>query len=120
MDAGSSPRPATAHCACGSGRGRAPAGRRTPPIETSFLVLEGDVGGAGYAQFSPDGNSIAATYWKNTVMLWRLWSPDAAPDPAIERVWGADRARLALIREAVRFRRDNGLEVRVEDADLSE
>jgi WD40 repeat protein len=81
------------------------------PVLRSYLMLDAELGGAAYARFSPDGNAIAAAYWENAAVLWRLWSEDPSPDPALERVWGKDRSRLALIREAVRFRRDNRLDV---------
>jgi len=86
---------------------------RQPRTAGSYLVLEADLGGVAYARFSPDGNSVAAAYWENAALLWRIWTNDTTPDPAIVTVWGKDRSRLALIREAMRFRRDNGLGVRV-------
>nr|WP_295577477.1 hypothetical protein [uncultured Lamprocystis sp.] len=86
---------------------------RRPRTEGSYLVLEADLGGVAYARFSPDGNSVAAAYWENAALLWRIWTNDTTPDPAIVTVWGKDRSRLALIREAMRFRRDNGLDARV-------
>ncbi len=82
------------------------------PVQSSYLVLEGELGGVPYARFSPDGHSIAAAYWESAAVLWRLWTEDPAPDPALEATWGKDRARLALIREAARFRRDNRLDAR--------
>ncbi|EXJ17180.1 nSTAND1 domain-containing NTPase [Imhoffiella purpurea] len=68
-----------------------------------FLTLEADLGAIRHAAFSPSGNEIAAGYWDNTALLWRLWSHDAAPDARLKRIWGPDRARLALIQEAMRF-----------------
>jgi WD40 repeat protein len=84
-------------------------GAAGPPTQESYLVMEADLGGARIARFSPDGNSIAAAYRQDAVVLWRVWAEDPTPDPALSADWGAERARLALIREAVRFRRDNGL-----------
>ena len=43
------------------------------------------------------------------MVLWRVWAEDPTPAPALTANWAAERARLVLIREAVRFRRDNGL-----------
>jgi WD40 repeat protein len=74
------------------------------PSLGSYLVLDGKLGGVAYARFSPDGNSIAAAYWENAAVLWRLWTEDPTPVPAQEAIWGRDRARLTLIREAHRFR----------------
>ena len=81
-----------------------------PPEQGSYLVLAGDLGGVAYARFSPDGHSIGAAYWENAAILWRLWSENPRPDPALESQWGKDRSRLVLIREAARFRRDNRLD----------
>jgi WD40 repeat protein len=85
-------------------------GAGAPPDQGSFLTLPGDSGGVAYARFSPDGRSIGAAYWDNAAILWRLWSEDPNPAPALEAVWGKDRSRLTLIREAERFRRDKGLD----------
>jgi WD40 repeat protein len=76
------------------------------PVQGSYLVLDGKLGGVAYARFSPDGHSIAAAYWENAAVLWRLWTEDPNPDPAQAATWGTDRARLTLIREAYRFRDD--------------
>lgn len=76
----------------------------------SFLILAGDLGGVAYADFSPDGHTIGAAYWENAALLWRLWTEDTAPDRRLESIWGADRARLALIREAIRFKDENRLD----------
>ena len=84
-------------------------GTGAPPDQGSFLTLPGDSGGVAYARFSPDGRSIGAAYWDNAAILWRLWSADPKPNPVLEAVWGKDRSRLVLIREAERFRRDQGL-----------
>ena len=91
-----------------------PPGAAGPPTLSSYLVMEADLGGARIARFSPDGNSIAAAYRQDAVVLWRVWSEDPTPDPALAAQWGQERARLALIREAARFRRDNGLDARSE------
>jgi hypothetical protein len=80
-----------------------------PPDQGSFLTLPGDWGGVAYAGFSPDGRSLGAAYWDNAAVLWRLWSEDPKPDPALESVWGTERARLSLVREAERLRRDQRL-----------
>lgn len=88
------------------------AERGTPPTQGSYLVLAGDLGGVAYARFSPDGHTIGAAYWENAALLWRLWSEDPSPHPALAAEWGPDRSRLALIREADRFRRDNRLDER--------
>jgi WD40 repeat protein len=74
------------------------------PVQGSYLVLDGKLGGVAFARFSPDGHSIAAAYWENAAVLWRLWTEDPTPVPAQEATWGTDRARLSLIREAYRFR----------------
>jgi WD40 repeat protein len=81
-----------------------------PPDQRSFLTLPGDLGGVAYARFSPDGRSIGAAYWDNAAVLWRLWSENPKSDRALEAVWGVDRSRLALIREAERFRLDKRLD----------
>ena len=78
-----------------------------------YLVLDEDLGGVAYAQFSPDGNTIAAAYWENAAVLWRLWAEGPAPDATLTSVWGPERARLALIQEAARFYRENRLGERV-------
>jgi hypothetical protein len=89
-----------------------PAGHGSPPAQGSYLVLPAALGGVAYARFSPDGRSIGAAYWENTAIVWRLWTEDPSPDRALEARWGQDRSRLALIREADRFRRDNRLDER--------
>jgi WD40 repeat protein len=88
-----------------------PTGPRTEPLG-SYLILEANLGGVAYAGFSPDGNSIGAAYWENATQLWRLWTEDPITDRRLESVWGRDRARLALIREAVRFQGENRLDGR--------
>jgi WD40 repeat protein len=79
------------------------------PAQSPYLVLDEDLGGVAYAQFSPSGNSIAAAYWENAAVLWRLWAEGPDLDPALTSVWGPERARLALIQEAARFYRENRL-----------
>lgn len=79
------------------------------PTQPPYLVLAENLGGVAYAQFSPDGDGIAAAYWENAAVLWRLWSEGPALDPALAAAWGPQRARLALIQEAARFYRDNRL-----------
>lgn len=79
------------------------------PLE-AYLVLSAGRGGVAYATFSPDGNNIGGAYWENATQVWRLWSESPTPDRRLETFWGRDRARLALIREAVRFRQENRLD----------
>ncbi|WP_213457132.1 AAA family ATPase [Thiocapsa sp.] len=83
--------------------------------EESFLTLDGALGGVAYADFSPDGHTIGAAYWENATLLWRLWTEETVPDRRLEAIWGRDRARLALIREAARFKAENRLERRARD-----
>ncbi len=90
----------------------APPSAEGPPVLGSYLVLEADLGAARIARFAPDGNDLAAAYRQNAVVLWRIWDPQP-PAPALVDDWGPERARLALIREAVRFSRDNGLDAPV-------
>ncbi|MCG6984690.1 MAG: hypothetical protein LJE61_05740 [Thiocapsa sp.] len=84
----------------------------TPSTEPvgSYLTLAADLGGVAYAGFSPDGHTLAAAYWENATLLWRLWNEAGTPDRALVSLWGRDRARLALIREANRFRSENRLD----------
>jgi WD40 repeat protein/uncharacterized protein YigA (DUF484 family) len=82
---------------------------QTLPLE-SYLTLAGDLGGVAYADFSPDGHTIGAAYWENATLLWRLWTEDTSPDRRLEAIWGRDRARLSLIREAIRFKTENRLD----------
>jgi WD40 repeat protein len=89
--------------------------RGSPLPEGSFLTLDGDLGGVAYADFSPDGHSIGAAYWENATLLWRLWTEEVVPDRRLEATWGRDRARLALIREAARFKAENRLDRRERD-----
>ncbi len=73
----------------------------------AFLPLRADLGGVADAAFSPDGHYIAGAYWENAALLWRIWSEDeSVPAQRIKR-WGRERASLALIGEAYRFRADN-------------
>jgi WD40 repeat protein len=92
-----------------------PAGADGPPTLGSFLLREEYLGPVRAARFSPDGNSIAVAYRQNEVVLWRVWAENPTPDPELTAHWGEERARLALIREAARFRRDNGLDTPVAD-----
>jgi WD40 repeat protein len=85
-------------------------GTDAPPILDSFLLMEEDLGPARVARFTPDGNGIAVAYRQNEVVLWRTWSEDQTSVPELAAHWGEERARLALIREAARFRRDNRLD----------
>lgn len=79
----------------------------------SYLVLDGKLGGVAYAVFSPDGHYMAAAYWENAAVLWRLWTEGEDVPRALRRAWGEDRSRLAIVREADRFRRENRLDERV-------
>lgn len=83
--------------------------------QTPYLVLDESLGGVAYAQFSPQGNNIAAAYWENAAVLWRLWSEGPEPDPALSATWGPQRARLTLIQEAARFYQENRLGERARD-----
>jgi WD40 repeat protein len=88
---------------------KSPSNEGKAPTQDPYLVLEANLGGVAYAQFSPDGNSIGAAYWENAAMLWRLWTEGPGPDPALTSIWGPQRVRLALIQEAARFYRENRL-----------
>ncbi|AFL75291.1 hypothetical protein [Thiocystis violascens] len=70
----------------------------------AYLTLDANLGAVTHAAFSPDGQRIGAGYWENAALLWRLWDEDARPDRHLERLWGKNRARLQVIREAIRFR----------------
>jgi WD40 repeat protein len=84
---------------------------------SAFLPLTADLGGVANAVFSPDGHYIAGAYWENAALLWRIWSDsESVPAERIKR-WGEDRAHLALIGEAYRFRANNAV---VEDAALEQ
>ena len=80
-----------------------------PVVLEEFLPLQASLGGVAAAAFSPDGHYIAGAYWENAAVLWRIWRDGGEPPEALRRRWGEDRARLALIREAYRFRADNAL-----------
>ena len=80
-----------------------------PPVEQDFLPLRASLGGVAAAVFSPDGRYIAGAYWENAAMLWRIWRDGSEVSAAKRRRWGEDRARLALIREAYRFRDDTAI-----------
>ncbi|MCG6941980.1 MAG: WD40 repeat domain-containing protein [Thiohalocapsa sp.] len=84
-----------------------------PVVQEEFLPLQASLGGVAAAVFSPDGHYVAGAYWENAAMLWRIWRDGGEPSQALRRRWGEDRARLALIREAYRFRADNAI---VDDA----
>jgi len=74
---------------------------------STYLPLQADLGGVADAMFSPDGHYLAGAYWENAALLWRLWvEGDQVPRQLIDH-WGEDRARLALIQDAYRFRQDN-------------
>lgn len=69
-----------------------------------FLPLEAALGGVPAAVFSPDGRYVVAGYWENASQLWRVWSEDVGDRPRLERIWGPQRAALALVHEAERWR----------------
>lgn len=81
---------------------------------TPYLVLTSDYGGTSFAGFGPKGRYIGAAYSGDTALLWQIWANDDDLAPALvarlEAVWGKERARLALIREAERFREENRLD----------
>jgi hypothetical protein len=71
--------------------------------------LSADLGGVANADFSPDGHYVAGAYWDNAALLWRIWADsESVPAERIRR-WGEDRAQLALIGEAYRFRANNAV-----------
>lgn|GEM_PF-1246446 len=87
--------------------GTAPSAAGTVEQLTAFLPLNADLGGVANAVFSPDGRYVAGAYWENAAQLWRIWTEsETVPAERIER-WGEDRALLALIGEAYRFRANN-------------
>jgi WD40 repeat protein len=89
---------------------RVPRMDRVPDVPQeldAFLPLQASLGGAAFGAFSPDGRYVAGAYWENAALLWRVWREDGLTDRQIARHWGTDRARLALLREAYRFRDDN-------------
>jgi WD40 repeat protein len=88
---------------------KAPGDGSGPLVQQEFLPLRAALGGVAAAVFSPDGHYIAGAYWENAAMLWRIWRDGGEVSEAMRRRWGADRARLALIREAYRFRADNAI-----------
>jgi WD40 repeat protein len=75
------------------------------------LTIDAELRGVTGIAFSPDGSYVLASYWGNAAQLWRIWSEDTPADDVV-KTWGAERARLALIREADRYRRDNRLDLR--------
>lgn len=81
--------------------------RLQPRPLTAYLTLSAGLGGASHASFSPDGLSIGAAYRNDVALLWQLWDEGAVADPALAADWGADRARLALIKAARRFMDEN-------------
>jgi WD40 repeat protein len=89
--------------------GAQPGDPGEPLVQHEFLPLRASLGGVAAAAFSPDGHYIAGAYWENAAMLWRVWRDGGEATNALRRRWGEDRARLALIREAYRFRADNAI-----------
>jgi hypothetical protein len=77
-------------------------------LDQPFLTIDAGLRGVTGAAFSPDGHYILAGYWGNAAQLWSLWSEDS-PTAGLVETWGAERARLSLMREADRYRRDNRL-----------
>ncbi|WP_295405574.1 hypothetical protein [uncultured Thiocystis sp.] len=71
----------------------------------AYLTLDANLGSVTHAVFSPDGHAIGAGYWENAALLWRLWDEDPRPDRHLEGLWGRDRSRLQLLREALRFQK---------------
>lgn len=82
-----------------------------------YLVLDPQLGGSPYAAFSPDGRYLAGAYWDDTAMFWHLWAEDEDSPLDIRAVWGQERARLAIVREAHRFLEENRLGPGLDDAD---
>ncbi|MCU0835075.1 MAG: WD40 repeat domain-containing protein [Chromatiaceae bacterium] len=76
----------------------------------SYLVLDAKLGGVAFAAFSPDGRYLAGAYWENAAVLWRLWTEDEDTPAGLAAAWGGERARLAIVREAARFRAENRLD----------
>ena len=76
---------------------------------TEFLPLSADLGGVANADFSPDGHYIAGAYWENAALLWRIWTEAESVPPERVKIWGEDRARLALIGEAYWFQENNAV-----------
>ncbi|MEA3277634.1 MAG: WD40 repeat domain-containing protein [Pseudomonadota bacterium] len=80
------------------------------------LELDGRLGGVSYATFSPDGLSVAAAYWDNAALLWRLWKEEG--DPAkdeqapeeLRDVWDEKHERLEVVQKAYGFWKRNHLE----------
>lgn len=97
-----------------------PLRAQAQPLEP-YLTLNAGLGSAAQARFSPDGALIGAGYWDNAALLWRLWSADPTPDPDLQKDWGRDRARLEVIREAIRFQKatDQADEAKIPESELS-
>jgi WD40 repeat protein len=76
----------------------------------SYLVLDGEHGGVAFAAFSHDGHYVAAAYWDNAAALWRLVAEEERGPQRLRDAWGPDASRLAIVREAERFRRENRLD----------
>jgi WD40 repeat protein len=86
----------------------------TAPVGTldgAWLTLGAGQRGVTSAAFTPGGRGLIAGYWGNAAVLWRLWSA-TTPAPTLVATWGPQRAGLALIQEADRFRRENRLDLR--------
>ncbi len=83
-------------------------------LDQPFLTIDAELRGVTGVAFSSDGSHVLAGYWGNAAQLWRIWSEDA-PTAELVNTWGAERARLALVREADRYRRDNRLDLRRKD-----
>lgn len=81
--------------------------------QASYLVLDSALGGVAFAAFSPDGHYVAAVYWEDGAILWRVWSESADTPAALRKAWGEDRSRLSIVRQADRFRHENRLDDRI-------
>lgn len=80
--------------------------RRAAMAPPPYLILDADLGAVTNAVFDPSGRTVAAAYWDEAAVIWRLWSEDPDPPRALVAHWGKERARLALIGEAARYLRE--------------
>jgi hypothetical protein len=80
---------------------------------SALLVYTAELGGIPHAAFSPDGRYVAAGYWRNAAMLWRLIEPPGEPPAAHPQPTAATPAPvrdLAVLEEARRFWRQNRID----------
>jgi WD40 repeat protein len=80
---------------------------------TALLVYTAELGGIPHAAFSPEGRYVAAGYWRNAAMVWRLIEPPGGPPEAHLQPSAAAPAPirdLAVLEEARRFRRQNRID----------